>query len=96
MRVPAAMDTWAKLRGPHIEDGEAHDGTIKAVRGDNGDFALKSFALPPPTVALNVIPIPIPSRFPCCVHSYFYYHWYLSWKTNDKSISKRQLRRAIN
>ena len=45
------------LRGPHVGDGEAHDGSIEAVRGDNGDFALKSFALPPPTVALIVIPI---------------------------------------
>ena len=38
MRAPAAMDTWADLSGPHVEDGEAHDGTIEAVRGDNDDW----------------------------------------------------------
>ena len=32
-------------------------GTIEAVRGYSGDFALKSFAFLPPTVALKVIPI---------------------------------------
>ena len=32
-------------------------GTIEAVCGYSGDFALRSFALPPPTVALIVIPI---------------------------------------
>ena len=33
MRAPAALDTWADLRGPHVEDGEAHDGGIGYNRG---------------------------------------------------------------
>ena len=33
MRAPAAFDTWADLRGPHIDDGEAHNCGIGYNRG---------------------------------------------------------------